>query len=262
MRQVNQSSPYPPDCVGADEVRRMPPSQRRYIADDTNADVDPITQCPPSSIPRRRASRSDQSTGTSLRRRETKTEEFFTTQTERLSPHRQPQVIRKGTQPSRAVKPFPRQQQFDRPLLWKTCLRHPLAAAGGGMCTALFLVVVGWHLTTWYANILGDPLAYTQSSDRNTARVTIAGHHAQVYAFIDTQKHLDAVVIPDGNGKPQLLTGKEISFAHPMVSVNQENDGDITVTVQGQYDDNWFWPQRPTTQNWTLSLDQKPQGQK
>lgn len=136
--------------------------------------------------------------------------------------------------------------------------RH-LVSIGGGMCTALLLIVVGWSLVAGYSNAIGDPLTYTQTAHRDTKTVIIAGHHAQVVAFIGEHGHLQAVVIPDG-GKPQLFQGDVVPFAKPMISVEQDKHGDIIVTVQGPFGDTLL-PTRPTVQSWKLLLDQqKTQG--
>ena len=256
----HQYSQYPRDVAEEQEYHTEPPrfpnSTRRYRQGDfQGAMTVPVAQR--SSL--QSASRPSRTTGASRARREVQTQEFYRGETEKLSNDWQPPV---QARPSKAVKPLPSQLQQRlqdyRSVHQGNWIRRHLAAIGGGMCTALLLIVVGWSLLAAYSNAIGDPLAYTQTAHRDAKTVVITGHHAHVVAFIGEQGHLEAVVIPDG-GKPQLFEGDVVPFANPMISVEQKKNSDIIVTVRAPFGD-MLLQTRPTTLSWKVPVDQKPQG--
>lgn len=252
MKQQQYAQPQ--SDVADEEYDTEPPrprsSVKRYQPGDYHqgAPTTPVTQ----RSSRQLASRPSRTTSASRAGREARTQEFYSGKTERLSPDWQQGSPRQW--PSRAVKPQVSRVQWRLQGYHLQPHQRFAMAIGGGMCAALLLLVMGWHLLTLYLNLVGDPLAYTQSANRNAASVTIAGHRAQIYAFVDEQKHLEAIVLPDG-GKPQLLTGGIVPFAHPLIAVEQDKNGDVLVTVQGPFDDNWFWPQRSGEQSWVLPVE-------
>jgi len=256
---VNKYSNYQSDVVeeeyGTEPLRPRSSVKRYRQGDYQGAATTPVTQ----RSSRQRASQSGRVTGGSRTDRITRTQEFSRGETEKLSSGWQQQTMRPG--PSRAVKPQRRKSNRQPSALstwWHQ--QSTLTHVASGMVAAVIGAVVGWHGVTAWENNYADPMNYTQTAHRDTMTATIEGHHVQIRAFVDASGHLTAVVIPDGNGKPQLFQSPStVPFAHSMVEVTKTNLG-YTVTAHGPFDDSLL-PSRPHDVSFLLPLDQqKPQG--
>jgi hypothetical protein len=165
--------------------------------------------------------------------------------TQDLTRHKQP-----VTNPPKRQQP--QQGGGTHPLLWVAC--------------GMLLLLVGWsallHLSGWYINTVKDPADYTQAAHRDTVVLTDAqGHITQVRAFVDTEQHLDLLILPVGSpDKAKIMRGPVLSNftdpQHAMISVFQSSTrGTITVVAQSALIVDWLTADRQTAQ-WNADVTQ------
>ena len=133
------------------------------------------------------------------------------------------------------------------------------AGIGAGMCSALFLLVVGLHIYAWAMDSLHDPNYYTQANHRDMVTVTDGkGGQEQVRVFVDADGYLDELIVPkSGSGpisKVKIVRGPSLSkFSHPqqaLINVTASN-GQITAYADGPREVGFWGDTRRDHAEWT-----------
>ena len=132
----------------------------------------------------------------------------------------------------RSDRPAPPTRQLP-PLRQKTHQRqlHWLVIVGIAMISFLAVILLAVQVLVAWTNGVHDPGYYTQTAhlDMVVAATDAQGHKSQVRAFLDTQNHLDLLILP--------ISG-DTSKAHVVVGPNPVTVTDlqhatITVTAHG-----------------------------
>jgi hypothetical protein len=117
--------------------------------------------------------------------------------------------------------------------------QHVLLQLGILAIVGLAIWIVSAHIYVWLVDVVHDPGYYTQTAHRDVLTLPDAqGHQEQVRAFVDSQSHLNLLIIPDGNvSKARIITGPElVNVSDPqqvMIEVSRQGASSILIQAHG-----------------------------